>query len=66
MSQVRLSRGSRQFTLSLSFRVSFLLVMATLLPLIITIVSSEFLSRPRLIANANASMGTDAQTHIQA
>jgi C4-dicarboxylate-specific signal transduction histidine kinase len=54
-----------RFALSLSVRVSLLLVLATLLPLIITITSSEFLSRPQLIANANASMETDAQTHIQ-
>ena len=61
-----LEYSRRQFTLSLSARVSLLLVLATLLPLIITITSSELLSRPQLIAKANASMETDAQTHIQA
>jgi C4-dicarboxylate-specific signal transduction histidine kinase len=50
---------------SLSLRVSFLLMLAALLPLIITIVSSELLSRPQLIAQANASMASDAKTHIK-
>src|ERR1700730_6859494 len=50
---------------SLSLRVSFLLMCAALLPLIITIVSSELLSRPQLIAQADASMASDARTHIQ-
>lgn len=58
--------GKREhFLRSLSVRVSLLLVLATLLPLIITIISSEVLSRPQLIAKADASMETDAQTHIQ-
>jgi len=52
--------------LSLSVRVSLLLMLAALLPLIITIISSELLSRPQLIAQANTSMATDAQSHIQA
>jgi C4-dicarboxylate-specific signal transduction histidine kinase len=59
------SRGSARFSLPLSARVSLLLVLATLLPLLITITSGELLSRPRLIAQANAAMETDAQTHIQ-
>lgn len=64
--QMVFSRERGFFSLPLSARVSLLLVLATLLPLIITITSSELLSRPRLIAQANASMETDAQTHIQA
>lgn len=65
MQQTLFPRGRRGLALSLSVRVSLLLVLATLLPLIITITSSELLSRPQLIAKANASMETDAQTHIQ-
>jgi C4-dicarboxylate-specific signal transduction histidine kinase len=58
---------SRRFgQLSLSVRVSILLVLAALLPLLITIISSEQLSRPQLIKQANTAMATDAQTHIQA
>jgi methyl-accepting chemotaxis protein len=57
------SRRRGQF--SLSVQVSFLLMLAVLLPLIITITSSELLSRPQLIAKANASMESDALTHIQ-
>ncbi len=57
------SRRRGQF--SLSVQVSFLLMLAVLLPLIITIISSELLSRPQLIAKANASMESDALTHIQ-
>ncbi len=52
--------------LSLSVRVSILLVLAALLPLLITIISSEQLSRPQLIQQAHTAMATDAQTHIQA
>lgn len=67
MQQTFDSRGKRRrWALSLSVRVSLLLVLAALLPLIITITSSELLSRPQLVAKANASMETDAQTHIQA
>ena len=40
-------------------------MLAALLPLIVTIISSELLSRPQLIAQANASMESDARTHIQ-
>lgn len=65
MQQTFFSKGRRRFILSLAVRVSLLLVLAALLPLIITITSSELLSRPQLIAKANASMETDAQTHIQ-
>lgn len=51
--------------ISLSARVSLLLMLAALIPLIVTITSSEFFSRPQLIAQADASMESDAQTHIQ-
>lgn len=64
MQQHILPGSKRRFALSLSVQVSLLLVLAALLPLIVTIASSELLSRPQLIARANASMETDAQTHI--
>lgn len=51
--------------LSLSVRVSFLLMLAALLPLVITIFSSQLLSRPLLISQANTAMETDIQAHIQ-
>lgn len=63
--QTLVSQKIGRFSLSLSVRVSLLLMLAALLPLIVTITSSELLSRPQLIAKANASMETDAQTHIQ-
>src|SRR5579864_4882767 len=61
--QIPYSRKKRR--LLLSVRVSLLLMLAALLPLIVTIVSSELLSRPVLISQANAAMETDAQAHIQ-
>jgi methyl-accepting chemotaxis protein len=62
--QILSSSKARRF--SLSVRVSLLLMLAALLPLIVTIISSELLSRPQLIKQANVSMEADAQTHIQA
>jgi C4-dicarboxylate-specific signal transduction histidine kinase len=59
------TKRRRRGQLSLSVRVSLLLMLAALLPLIVTIISSELLSRPQLIAQANASMESDARTHIQ-
>src|SRR5258707_5828884 len=64
MQQIFFPGAKRPLVLSLSVQVSLLLVLAALLPLMITIASSELLSRPLLIAKANASMETDAQTHI--
>ena len=66
MQQIFFPGGKAQFSLSLSVQVSLLLVLAALLPLMITVASSELLSRPQLIAKANASMEIDAQTHILA
>jgi hypothetical protein len=66
MQQTFFSGDKGRFARSLSVQVSLLLILAALLPLIITITSSELLSRPQLIAKANASMKADAQTHILA
>jgi hypothetical protein len=51
--------------LLLSARVSLLLMLAALLPLMITIFVSELFSRPALIAQANASMEADAGARVQ-
>ena len=59
------SRRKRRGQFPLSVRVSLLLMLAALLPLIVTIITSELLSRPQLIAQANTSMESDARTHIQ-
>src|SRR5690348_8872127 len=59
MRQIFFPGGKGRFAPSLSVQVSLLLVLAALLPLIITIASSELLSRPQLIAKANSSMETD-------
>ena len=48
-------------SLSLTVRVSILLTLVGILPLIITIVISETLSRPALVAQASAAMSTDSQ-----
>lgn len=55
-------RGRR---LSLSVRVSALLMLAAILPLIITVAGSEFFARPALTNQASAAMETDARTRVQ-
>jgi methyl-accepting chemotaxis protein len=51
--------------LSLSIRISFGLVLAAILPLIITLLFSEFQTRPTLIAQANTAMESDANSRVQ-
>lgn len=51
--------------LSLALRVSALLVLAVVLPLLITVVVSELILRPTLLAQAEKEMGNDAQSHAQ-
>ena len=66
MMQIFVSKGAGRIgRFSLSLRVSLLLTLAALAPLIVTIFSSELLSRPQLIAQANSTMEADTQTHIQ-
>jgi signal transduction histidine kinase len=50
---------------SLAARVSCLLVLAAILPLLITVVIIELFSRPTLINQASTSMETDAKTRTQ-
>ncbi len=49
----------------LSMYIPLLLACAVIFPLLITIISSEVLSRPALIAQSSAAMETDAQARIQ-
>ncbi len=50
---------------SLAARVSCLLVLAAILPLLITVIIIELFSRPTLIDQASTSMETDAKTRTQ-
>jgi len=58
-----LARHTR--TLSLSVRISGLLVLASILPLVLTVVIINILSRPTLIAQNGQDMQIDAQAHAQ-
>ena len=51
--------------LPLAFRLSFILILAAVLPLLITVGISEYNARPVLIDQANKAMATDAHTRIQ-
>jgi uncharacterized protein YneF (UPF0154 family) len=62
MSRTDLPRRRR---LPLALRISFLLMLAALLPLLITVAVSEFIARPALINQANDALTTDAQTRAQ-
>ncbi|MGI9059377.1 MAG: hypothetical protein ACR2H5_12430 [Ktedonobacteraceae bacterium] len=64
MSQQGLTRQRSQ-RLSLSVRVSFMLMFAAILPLIIIVATSELLSRPALISQANLAMASDASSRTK-
>lgn len=65
MSQAELL-SSRKRPLALSVRISFILMLAAVLPLLITVGISELVvARPALITQANQTMETDADTRIQ-
>src|SRR2546429_2415702 len=55
--------SKRRLTLSLSLRVSGLLVLAAIVPLLITVVVIELISRPTLITQTSQEMQADAKTH---
>jgi len=55
----------RRRRLPLAVRISFILILAAVLPLLITVIFSEVYARPALISQANGAMQTDAQTRIQ-
>ncbi len=52
--------------ISLTVRVQLLLVLAVVLPLLITAIGSEVILRPTLLSQAEVAMGSDAQQHAQA
>ena len=56
---------SRRRRLPLAVRISFILMLAAVLPLVITVIFSEYNARPALIAQANDAMQTDAKTRMQ-
>ncbi len=51
--------------MSLSTRLTLLLILASLLPLLTIVVSSQIQSRPVLTDQSSKTLGTDAQTHVQ-
>ncbi len=53
----------RRGKISLTIRVSLLLVLAVVIPLLITVISSELILRPTLLSQAGVEMGNDAQSH---
>ena len=61
----RSSQSSRK-RLSLTVKVSALLVLAVVIPLLITVIGSELILRPTLMGQAETEMGNDAQAHAQA
>jgi hypothetical protein len=50
---------------SLSTRLTILLILASLLPLLTIVISSQAQSRPVLTDQASKTLGTDAQTHVE-
>lgn len=62
MPQTELRRRRR---LPLAFRLSFILMLAAVLPLAITVLTSEVQARPALIDQANNAMSADALTRMQ-
>jgi hypothetical protein len=66
MSKSIIAQSATKRKISLTVRVSALLVLAVVIPLIITVLSSEFILRPTLLNQAANDMESDAQTHAQA
>lgn len=64
MLQVESKHDHRQ-PFSLAVRVSCMLVLAAILPLLITVITIEFSLRPMLISQTSKEMETDAQTRTQ-
>src|SRR6185437_12036420 len=55
----------RRRRLPLAVRISLILMLAAVLPLLITVIFSENYARPALINQANNAMQTDALTRMQ-
>jgi methyl-accepting chemotaxis protein len=66
MLEYKSPNSAKKKKFSLRVRVSFLLVLAVVLPLIITLLGSFFILRPTLITQASTDMENDAQAHAQA
>ena len=64
MSQKQLRPRYRR-RLLLSLRISLLLMLAAIVPLLITVAGSELRSRPALVTQANAAMQTDVKSRVQ-
>ena len=62
MAQVNFTPRRR---LPLAFRLSFILILAAVIPLLIAVGISEYYARPALIDQANQAMATDALTRMQ-
>ncbi|HTK08565.1 MAG TPA: cache domain-containing protein, partial [Ktedonobacteraceae bacterium] len=63
MSRPSAYKPSSRRGISLTLRVSLLLVLAVVIPLIITVVGSELILRPTLLSQAGVEMSNDAQSH---
>ncbi|TMC99276.1 MAG: hypothetical protein E6J11_07845, partial [Chloroflexi bacterium] len=57
--------ASTRRSLKLSVRISFFLILAAILPLLIALAFSEVQTRATLINQANRTLEADAQTHSQ-
>ena len=51
---------------SLTIRVSIILILAVVIPLLVTVIGSELILRPTLLSQAANEMQNDAQSHSQA
>jgi hypothetical protein len=51
--------------ITLTAKFSALLVLAVIIPLLITVIGSELILRPTLVNQATTEMGNDAQSHMQ-
>lgn len=58
--------SSSRANFSLTVRLSALLIAAVVLPLLITVITSEAILRPTLTSQAIAQMQSDAQSHVTA
>src|SRR5215471_852243 len=61
--QALLERLKRK--ISLTAEISILLTLVAIVPLLITVISSQVLSRPQLISQAADAMAQDAHTRVQ-
>src|SRR5882724_1983175 len=66
MSDNRPSLAAPRWNFSLTVRLSALLIAAVVLPLLVTVITSEVILRPTLTTQATTQMESDAQSHITA